>query len=259
MNDEFLGLKATRILTYKELRIGVENSKLLRSNDSKDSVADKSIKNPKVELNSERHVKRASLDLTIGEIYIPEKKEDERGGFNKPRFELSLNQGETALIKTAEALVLSLQRVGLASIPASLATKGALATNPGMIDPGWDDNLHVTIINMSNEPLLLKRGDRVLRVMVFDVGYDIDGEYSGTPTNMKDVIGVLSADFMDFSGRIKKEVALQEVKGKWLQAIFPVVAAVIGAFVAYAATVKNTNDRIDQLNGKIVELQAQSS
>ncbi|WP_185640958.1 MULTISPECIES: dCTP deaminase domain-containing protein [unclassified Burkholderia] len=204
------------------------------------------------------YIKRGSIDLTIGNIFVPEKKPHEAGGVKRPRQALSLNQGETALIVTAESLTLSDGRIGMASLPASLSTRGALATNPGMVDPGWNGELHVTIINMSNEPLLLKKGDRVLRVIVFDVGYRISGAYSGAKTDMRGVLETLSTDFMNFSGRIKAEVARQDVRGRWFQAAVPIIVAIGGALVAYLSVVKSTNDKIEQLASQIDDLKLQS-
>jgi dUTPase len=55
--------------------------------------------------------------------------------------------------------------VGLGFPPASLSIQGVLMTNPGQIDPGYRGPLHLTVINMSKDPLYLSHGQRIIRVI----------------------------------------------------------------------------------------------
>ena len=50
----------------------------------------------------DERIKRASLDLTIGKIFLPETPPGNLGGINNPRQKTPLSQGQTALIETAE-------------------------------------------------------------------------------------------------------------------------------------------------------------
>src|ERR1700686_2113802 len=106
-------------------------------------------------------VKGASLDLTVGRIFIPSTARDAPGGLDVPLEELALMQGHTAVIETLETLCIPKNMAAIAFPPASVSMAGLLTTNPGHVDPGYEGPLHLTVINMGRLPFTLKRGDRI--------------------------------------------------------------------------------------------------
>src|SRR5262249_24020852 len=115
------------------------------------------------------HVHSTSLDLTIGEIFIPGTSPDDLGGSNRAKREHNLGQGHTAVIRTREILRMGPHRAAIGFPPAHVSLKGLLMTNPGHIDPGYEGPLHCTVINMGQESYALNRGDRLIRVLIFEM------------------------------------------------------------------------------------------
>jgi dCTP deaminase len=101
-------------------------------------------------------IQAASLDLSIGGIFVPGTEPDKPGGAYTPLTEVNLAQGHTAVIRTKEKLHVGPRLAGIAFPPASLSLKGLLTTNPGHVDPGYHGPLHLTVINMSRLPFGLK-------------------------------------------------------------------------------------------------------
>src|SRR5262249_24111108 len=96
-------------------------------------------------------VRSTSLDLTIGEIFIPGSPPNDLGGSNMPKREHNLDQGHPAVLRTRENLRMGPCRAAIAFPPAHVSLKGLLMTNPGHVDPGHEGPLHCTVINMGHE------------------------------------------------------------------------------------------------------------
>ncbi len=167
-------------------------------------------------------IQAASLDLTIGDIYIPGTDNDKLGGANTPLGEITLEQGHTAVIRTKEVLHLGSDLAGIAFPPASVSLKGLLMTNPGHIDPGYHGSLHLTVINMSRVPFSLKKGDRIVRVLFIPLEinqpaapFDARHPSPELPNPISsELLGRLSVDFVDVKRRAQKiaEDALAAIK-----------------------------------------------
>ena len=80
------------------------------------------------------NVRSTSLELTIGEIFVPGSSHDDFGGADDGKQEHNLEQGHTAVIRTQERLRMGARQVGVGFPPAHVSLKGLLVTNPGLID-----------------------------------------------------------------------------------------------------------------------------
>jgi deoxycytidine triphosphate deaminase len=155
-------------------------------------------------------VQAASLNLTIGNIYVPGTESEKPGGAYTPTKQFTLEQGHTAVIKTAETLNLGSGLAGIAFPPASLSLKGLLMTNPGHIDPGYKGPLHITVINMSRLPFQLRAGDRIMRVLFLQLAGTPSAPLNARKANSRvDVIDPalldqLSIDFLNVKERAEK-------------------------------------------------------
>ncbi len=123
-------------------------------------------------------IQAASLDLTIGSIFIPGSEPAKPGGANCPKLYHSLATGQTAIIVTKEELRLAPDLAGIGFPPASVSLKGLLMTNPGHIDPGYRGRLHLTVINMSSAPFSLKSGERIIRVLFIPLTQNPSAPYN---------------------------------------------------------------------------------
>src|SRR5207244_5336353 len=83
-------------------------------------------------------VRGASLDLLIGEIFVPGIIDGKLGGSDRGKQTYALASGATAVVRTAETLRLP-GDVAAIGFPPSTAVSlaGLLTTNPGHVDPGY--------------------------------------------------------------------------------------------------------------------------
>ena len=110
-------------------------------------------------------VEPASLDLTIGEIYVPG--EQSWSEELKSTDYMSLEPGGTAVILVEQTLALPGTIAGLALPKSRVAFRGILITNPGHVDPGYRGPLRFTVINMGRENYSLRKGEPIAKLLLF--------------------------------------------------------------------------------------------
>jgi dCTP deaminase len=201
-------------------------------------------------------IQAASLDLSIGGIFIPGTDPEKPGGAYTPLNEFSLAQGHTAVIRTKEELHLGPQLAGIAFPPASLSLKGLLMTNPGHIDPGYHGPLHLTVINMSRLPFGLKISDRIIRVLFVELGDEPDAPYNMRHPNVlptspitPELLERLSIDFLDVEKRASDIVDVAVRKAQLSAMAIPIVVAVItliGSVLAANLLVKSDIQKLGE-------------
>ncbi|MET4371033.1 dCTP deaminase [Bradyrhizobium sp. LB12.1] len=210
-------------------------------------------------------VKGASLDLTVGSIFIPGTSRDVPGGLGVPLEELALMQGHTAVIETQETINLSKRMAAIAFPPASVSMAGLLTTNPGHVDPGYEGPLHLTVINMGRLPFSLKRGDRIIRLIIFELSGDVSAPAPKKPAITPTLLDRLSQDFLNIDERAaaaaKEEVAKANIAKdiRTAKTTFYVgMAAAFAALFGGAITLYNTSNTRDvELRKEISEMRSQ--
>jgi dCTP deaminase len=214
---------------------------------------------------SKSKIQAASLDLTIGEIFVPDTDNEKPGGAYSPLTEYALAEGHTAVIKTKEELHVGDDLAAIAFPPASMSLKGLLMTNPGHIDPGYRGALHLTVINMSKVPFPLKVDDRIVRVLFIGLEEEPRSSYqtrhAGQPQTTPitpELLQRLSVDFVSVEKRAQK-IADEAVRKAqiWATAI-PVVVAVLtigGTWLAGSLTnkgdIQKLADRVTVIEAKL--------
>jgi deoxycytidine triphosphate deaminase len=197
---------------------------------------------------SNAQVQAASLDLTIGDIFIPGTDVTRPGGCNNPKIQHVLKQGQTAVIRTQETLHMGNGRAGIAFPPAGKSLEGMLMTNPGHIDPGYDGPLHCTVINMAHSGLSLRRGDRIMRVLFFEFGETerpqrtyadrggiAAGQVGQSPITLE-LLDSLSLDFIDVEKRAS-QVAQEAINRAQVRSLgVPFFVALVTGIVSFATT-----------------------
>lgn len=210
----------------------------------------------------DERIKRASLDLTIGKIFLPETPPGNLGGINNPRQKTPLSQGQTALIETAELVRLPIDIVAVGFPPASVTINGLLMTNPGLVDPGYEGPLHCTVINMGQKAYQLKAGDRIMRLVLYRL--------SGTPAGSlrvvsaginEETLDVLCQDFMSIQKNVKSQVDAQIQKtAVWTTIIVGVVALIFSTggtfFTNYLQMGKSKDETIAALTARVNDLES---
>jgi deoxycytidine triphosphate deaminase len=192
----------------------------------------------------ESKIQAASLDLTIGEVYLPGVEAGKPGSASAPiTTEMTLETGQTAVIRTTEALDLGHDLAGIGFPPASLSLKGLLMTNPGHIDPGYRGPLHLTVINMSRVPLPLVAGSRIIRVLLMPLAHHPDAPYDArhpagaAPAITSQLLGNLSADFVNVQERAQRIADDAVKRAQFWAALIPVVVAIFTVFGTLFTTI----------------------
>ena len=182
------------------------------------------------------HIQAASLDLSIGDIFIPGADADKPGGARSPHTRVSLREGRIAVIRTQESLAMPSNLVAFGFPPNSLSIQGVLMTNPGQIDPGYHGPMHLTVINMSKEPLTLHRGQRIIRLIFARLdaapSADYQTRHPGAAVSpiTDELLQALSIDFLNVEQRASEMIKNTERNANIRSAV---IAAVVGVFVAF--------------------------
>lgn len=155
-------------------------------------------------------VQASSIDLHIGNIYLPGEKEADLGGAQNPKQDHSLDTGETAVVTTLERLHLPSDVAGFGFPPSRVSFKGLLMTNPGHVDPGYEGVMRFTVINMAKNPYPLERGGKIVTLLLFRLDHAPSSDWrhrnpegSSLPNNA--AISRLSRDFVDVENRAKQQ------------------------------------------------------
>jgi len=187
-------------------------------------------------------IQPASVDLTIGQIFVPGTPVGKLGSLQKPRQKLSLAQGHTAVVRTKETLALPANIAAFGFPPSSVSLQGLLMTNPGHIDPGYNGSMHFTVINMAKKPFELRAGDIIATVLFVQLDHPSKVPYDklvdpGKPTGggvNEELLDRLSEDFMDIDNRATEKansvVEKAALKAQWGGPIIVALIAAVGSF-----------------------------
>jgi deoxycytidine triphosphate deaminase len=159
-------------------------------------------------------VQASSIDLHIGNVFLPGEKETGLGGAQNPKDNYSLKTGETAVVTTAETLHLPSDVAGFGFPPSGVSFKGLLMTNPGHVDPGYEGFMRFTVINMGKDPYCLERGGRIVTLLLFKLNNAVHANWqqrnpAGSSLPNHAAISRLSRDFVDVEKRAK-DIAKKE-------------------------------------------------
>jgi deoxycytidine triphosphate deaminase len=212
-------------------------------------------------LGPNSRIQAASLDLTIGDIFIPGADADKPGGLRSPHTRVSLREGRIAVIRTNETLAMPSNIVALGFPPASLSIQGVLMTNPGQIDPGYHGPLHLTVINMSKEPLTLSRGQRLIRLIFAKLAESPSADFQARHPQPRspitdELLQSLSIDFLNVEQRATDMIKKTERRTEIRSAL---IAATVGITITALTTfVPRLFDRYYALEAKIDGLEAKA-
>jgi deoxycytidine triphosphate deaminase len=205
-------------------------------------------------------VQPASLDLTVGAIYVPGTKRGKLGGVGNPRSSLPLGPGRTAVVKTRERCNLPSDIGAIGFPPSSVSAEGLLMTNPGHVDPGYRGVLSFTVINMGHESFQLDKNAPIVTLLFFRLGRAPDADYAQrSPGNHGDVtegrLAQLSPDFLDVDERALRAASQAEAKARRWGLGVPIVVAVIAVGGTYIQTERAHKDEIQKLQQDVKVLQ----
>lgn len=223
----------------------------------------------RVRVDGEPHGSRSpvqpcSLDLTIGQIYVPGSTSYQLGGSGKPRLTHTLGVGETVVVETNEIFHLPSDVGGFGFPPTVISKVGVLVTNLGHIDPGYDGTIKFTLVNMGRKSYSLRAGDNIYTTLLFRLAHAAHADYR--TRNPKAAVGVtarqidelldsLPVDFLEVSGRAKeaaRAAVTDELRSPYRKAVITATVAAI----ALIANIWLTIDRTSELRAEVVQHEA---
>ena len=104
------------------------------------------------------HVRKASLDLTLGAVTVPRGADSVRG--------VRVARGRSVRVVTDERIALPRDHLARIGAAPHLARLGAVAAHALHVDPGFDGKLEVCIFNAGDRDFVLKAGDPVLSLEI---------------------------------------------------------------------------------------------
>jgi dCTP deaminase len=210
--------------------------------------------------SKEATVQPCSVDLNIGDIFIPGTSAGEPGSSGFPLEGTVLKPGGTAVVTTLERCQLP-PRIGAIGFPPnSVSSQGILTTNPGHVDPGYEGTMTFTVINMGQKDYTLLRGEKIVTLLFFRLDEpavsDLKARGATSTSNIDRMLAVLSSDFLGISARVKAAASEEEQKTRraeirgqiWL-GVFAIAATIVAAIVASGI----------YLNGEIHDVKAQAA
>jgi deoxycytidine triphosphate deaminase len=177
-------------------------------------------------ITKDTSIQPASLDLHVGAIYEPGKRDDEKGGVDNPHKTFSLGPGKTVVIGTKERVNFPNNIAAFGFPPSTLSTRGILMTNPGHVDPGYRGHLHFTLINMGRHTFALDNSQVVVTLLIVALETPAPFGYSELHSHIQILqprssdLDALSHDFLDFESRAQKIaqdlITKAELRPKWI-------------------------------------------
>ena len=167
-------------------------------------------------------VQPSSVDLRIGEVFIPGTPEGKPGSLGRPSSSAILLPGGTAVVRTLEECNLPSNIGAIGFPPNTISAEGILMTNPGHVDPGFKGRMTFTVINMSEVDFHLLKKDKIVTLLFFwlrqgvarDLGERLadGGEVGVGADSVGKLLGALSPDFLGITAKVKAAAETEEAK-----------------------------------------------
>jgi dCTP deaminase len=212
-------------------------------------------------------VQPSSLDLHVGNIFVPPKDEPKANDAVDKRIEYTLQPGQAAVVDTLEELNLPSNIMAFGFPPTSISNRAVLMTNPGHIDPGYRGKLGFTLINMGREPFVLTKGKTIVTLLMVKLAaapnkdfIQRNPSFTAKEPSPFDLYR-LGRDFLDFDQRARKAVETiireEHTRTRRMEFWVPVIVAFLSAAVALGAALIQSMQSAAELKQKISELENQ--
>jgi deoxycytidine triphosphate deaminase len=211
-------------------------------------------------------IQPASLDLTIGDIFLPEKQPHELGGTEKACTEHVLEPGSTAVVVTKEEIHMPPDLGGIGFPPTKMSNRGILMTNPGHVDPGYTGHLTFTVINMGRSSYTLGPGEPVVTLVIFPLQATPQADYAArrpapvqaAPPVTAERMTRLAPDMLDVNARISRAVNAEGERTRRLSVWVPlVVTLLVGAFAIIAPLASAAVTGVEDVKRRVAVLEQQ--
>jgi len=183
-------------------------------------------------------IQPCSIDLHVGEIYIPGAKRGRPGSTDDGRIEYLLESGHSVIVRSLEELHVPRNIGAIALPPSRLSSRGIFIANFGHVDPGYNGHMRFTIINMGRAPYTLRRGGDVITLLFFSI-QACEASWSDRNREMRPIrqeeVNVLAKDFADLNNRMRTIAKTVIGQSGWKFLLGTIVApAALGLVLAAA-------------------------
>lgn len=162
-------------------------------------------------------IQPASVDLTVGKVFLPCPEEQNQQSDPVGREDYILEPGHTAIVMTAEEINMPKNLIALGFPPNKVSVKGILMTNPGQVDPGYSGPLRFTVINMGSKAFSIRKGDPIVSLVLIRLEKSVtkdwltrNNDQKGKPPGWTSLNSV-SSDFVNVEER-SRQIASTKVK-----------------------------------------------
>lgn len=108
---------------------------------------------------------------------------------------------------SAEDFALPPQVTGLATLKTQWTHQGVLALNVGVVDPGWHGPLAAAVVNFSNSPFVIKKGDPFFRILFqkhIGVGQKVEVKRDQYLAQVRNQSRAFSSTFLNMTSLVKE-------------------------------------------------------
>jgi len=228
----------------------------------------KNLPEPKDWFGKDSSIQPCSIDLHIGTISIPAKKDTGKIKVSQGD-DVVLAAGRTAVVTTLETLELPKDVAGVGFSPSRVSIRGLLVLNPGHVDPGYAGPLHLTVINMGRDEFTLQPGAMIATLVFIKLDKAVQaawGDRTNPPGGALDdqKVNKLSNDFLNIERRATSIARKAVAKAVLWSALIAGAVAIGSQFVPYylgGINEAKRNDavmdvRINELNRRVTQLEA---
>lgn len=213
--------------------------------------------------SKESPVQASSVDLHIGDIYVPAQIGSDEGSSDRPKQIHTLDSGQTAIISTKEFLRLPDHIAAIGYPPSRVSVRGLLMTNPGHVDPGFVGPMRFTVINMGKAKYVLKHGKPIVTLLFLELTKNCVRNWFVRNNNKEAVcpnqedIDRLSSDFLNVTERAEKIVEKAGIALNKYSRIAAVIVALLAAVSPWLLGVQDLKTRLASLESSLSVSQIQ--
>ncbi|TMV49544.1 hypothetical protein FE783_13655 [Paenibacillus mesophilus] len=219
-------------------------------------------------------IQSCSVDLHVGEMYIPGTADTSLGGKANPNTdEVIVKPGASLLVRTEELLQLPKYIGGVCYAPARDSLKGLLIVNIGHIDPGFEGRLHYTVINLGKENITIRKSQLISTLLLFKLSGETESfgkeetvslNGNNIPKTVNDSLPRLASTFMDFENKTRDMINAEITKANFKIPIIIAVLTIAATFLTslildYLKNADELQKKIEQIDSRITTIEKEKS
>jgi deoxycytidine triphosphate deaminase len=174
----------------------------------------------------EKQVKTASYDMRVGLDYHLKAKSREKfliQTLDKENAGIVVNPNAVVIVSLHEHLQLPHDMVGHLSLKVELLLQGLIMANQSQIDAGYSGQIFALLYNLSDQPVVLKHLDEIVRLELHRMEVATEQRYEGSFTDkglsevLRQPVGSslqnLDLQFVEMKSNVDRKIAQLQIAG----------------------------------------------